>query len=67
MHGRSRVKWAAIPSLTLVEQKMSHASSQSLTCFPVRWLYVCSYSHVCNKAYEKPLSVLWSVIRVFPD
>lgn len=29
MHGRGGAKWAAIPSLTLVEQKMSHASSQS--------------------------------------
>lgn len=38
MHGRGGAKWAAIPSLTLVEQKMSHASSQSTTCFPVRLL-----------------------------
>lgn len=38
MHGRGGTKWAAIPSLTLVEQKMTHASSQSWTCFPVRWL-----------------------------
>lgn len=29
MHGRGGAKWATIPSLTLVEQKMSHASSQS--------------------------------------
>lgn len=38
MHGGGGAKWAAIPSLTLVEQKMTHASSQSWTCFPVRWL-----------------------------
>ena len=38
MCGRGGAKWAAIPSLTLVEQKMSHASSQSWICFPVRWL-----------------------------
>lgn len=29
MRGRGGAEWAAVPSLTLVEQKMSHASSQS--------------------------------------
>lgn len=38
MHGRGGAKWAAIPSLTLVVQKMTHASSQSWSCFPVCWL-----------------------------
>jgi len=28
MHGRGGAKWAAVPSLTLMERKISHASSQ---------------------------------------
>lgn len=64
IHGREGEKWATIPSSTLVEQKMSHASSQSLLVF-LFTSYKSALIHMTIVRLTRSPCVLWSIIRVF--